>query len=237
VVPPDYDHDGRVSMAEAHAYVMLTSETVDIPVCTSDVLLRQFSRTQDSRIKGLAAASIKFDELVKLATPDRRAVLEGLSKQLELKGDDRAAAARTMAESIDRERRRYDRRGGGGGGGGEREDLRRKIKAAVLVRWPEMSSAWHPVVTKALAQEPEAIVKLIESQPGFARWDELSAKAGEASTKSFELERKWVKCQRFLYTAESVALAANLDKFATKLVQQRYEELRAAENSTFGKSQ
>jgi hypothetical protein len=237
---PDYDHDGQVSMAEAHAYVMLTSDTVDIPVCTSDVLLRQFSKTSDGgRTKGLATASMRFEELLKLGTPDRRAVLEGLSQQLELKGDDRAAAAKSMADAIDRERRGYDRRAGGGGRGGganqERENLRRTIRGAVLARWPEMNSAWHPAVTKALSTEPDEIVKLIEAQPGYARWDELNARAAEASGKSFELERKWVKCQRFLYTAESVALEANLEKFASKLMQKRYEALRAAENASFGK--
>ncbi|HEX8913167.1 MAG TPA: hypothetical protein VF796_12480, partial [Humisphaera sp.] len=42
---PDYDGDGKVSFAEAHAYVKLTSTTIDIPVCTSDNFLRAFSRT------------------------------------------------------------------------------------------------------------------------------------------------------------------------------------------------
>jgi hypothetical protein len=37
---PDYDGDGRTSLAEAHAYVVLTSTTIDIPVCTSDEYLR-----------------------------------------------------------------------------------------------------------------------------------------------------------------------------------------------------
>ena len=44
-----------------------------------------------------------------------------------------------------------------------------------------------------------------------------------------------MKCQRFLYVAETVALEANLDKFAGKLVQAKYKSLRAAENGTLGK--
>lgn len=236
VPPPDFDKDGQTSLAEAHAYVLLNSDTIDIPVCTSDVLLRQFSKAQaggGAAQKNLVTASTKFDELLALATPDRRAVLEGLSQQLELKGDDRAAAARTLANSIDGERKRVERQGRGNS---EREDLRRKIRGAVLARWPEMNNAWHPAVTRALAQEPDAIVRMVEGHPSFARWEELSKKADEATEKSFELERKWVKCQRLLYTLESVALAANLDKIATKLVQQRYEQLRAAENGVLGKA-
>lgn len=43
---PDYDGDGQISFAEAHAYTVLTSTTIDIPVRTSDALLRQYSRTE-----------------------------------------------------------------------------------------------------------------------------------------------------------------------------------------------
>ena len=83
-------------------------------MCTSDILLRQFSKTRDEKVKELVTASSKFDQLLKLATPDRRAVLEGLSKQLELKGDDRAAAARTLADSIDKQRKSLDQKQGRG---------------------------------------------------------------------------------------------------------------------------
>lgn len=46
LVKPDYDGDGRISFAEAHAYTILTSTTIDIPVRTSDAFLRQYSRTK-----------------------------------------------------------------------------------------------------------------------------------------------------------------------------------------------
>ena len=63
---PDYDKDGRTSLAEAHAYVLINSDTIDIPVCTSDVLLRQFSKTKDAKVKDLVTAGTKFEELLKL---------------------------------------------------------------------------------------------------------------------------------------------------------------------------
>ena len=39
----DYDKNGQVSFAEAHAYAMIESDTIDVPVRTSGVLLRQYS--------------------------------------------------------------------------------------------------------------------------------------------------------------------------------------------------
>src|SRR5690606_7292345 len=41
---PDYDGDGCTSLAEAHAYTVIESDTLDIPNCTSDQLLRRYSR-------------------------------------------------------------------------------------------------------------------------------------------------------------------------------------------------
>jgi hypothetical protein len=40
---PDLNKDGKTSLAEAHAYVILRSDTIDIPIKTSDVFLRHFS--------------------------------------------------------------------------------------------------------------------------------------------------------------------------------------------------
>ncbi len=39
-VDADYDKDGRVSLSEAHAYAVITSDTIDVPILTSDTYLR-----------------------------------------------------------------------------------------------------------------------------------------------------------------------------------------------------
>jgi hypothetical protein len=243
LAPPDYDHDGRTSLAEAHAYVMLTSDTIDLPVRTSDVLLRQFSKTKDERVKDLVTPSSDYVGLLGRATPERRAVLEGLAKTLGLAGADKVAAARAMSDSINRQRQQLDpqpRRTGGGPRGprerSERDTLRDQIRARVLARWPEMSNAYHPEMIAALTNEAADIVRTIESHPAFKRWEELSRQADERADQSFELERKWVKCQRFIYTAEPVALEANLEKLAVKSIRVKYDAIRAAENGTFGKA-
>lgn len=40
----DFDEDGKVSFAEAHCHALITAESMDVPVRTSDVLVRKFSR-------------------------------------------------------------------------------------------------------------------------------------------------------------------------------------------------
>jgi len=93
---PDYDGNGRVSLAEAHAYVLLHSDTIELPLTTSDVLLRQFSRENGT---DLVRPDGPFDELIQHASPTQRAILEGLSDQLELKGNSRTFAARNLGRS------------------------------------------------------------------------------------------------------------------------------------------
>src|SRR5258706_12424219 len=116
----------------------------------------------------------------------------------------------------------------------DRDNLRNQIRARVMARWPEIGNPFHPAAMAALTREAAEIVKTIESDPAFKQWDAQIQKGDEQSQKSFDLERKWVKCQRFLYVSESVALEANLPSFGGKLVQAKYEALRAAENGTVG---
>src|SRR2546421_600526 len=46
---PDYDGDGHISLSEAHAYVQITSDTIDIPLATSDVFLRSCSKAEKGK--------------------------------------------------------------------------------------------------------------------------------------------------------------------------------------------
>ncbi|MEM9187059.1 MAG: hypothetical protein AAGB00_11240 [Planctomycetota bacterium] len=44
----DYDADGAVSLAEAHAYAVIESDTIDIPIRTTGALLREYSTLAES---------------------------------------------------------------------------------------------------------------------------------------------------------------------------------------------
>ncbi len=46
---PDFDGDGRTSYAEAHAHVILTSDTIDVPIKTSGAFLRKFSKSSQPK--------------------------------------------------------------------------------------------------------------------------------------------------------------------------------------------
>ncbi|RYG58361.1 hypothetical protein EON80_27220, partial [bacterium] len=83
----DYDKNGTVTMLEAMAWTNLKDLSIDVPVCTSDAYLRNiFPATADQ-----SWAQTPYSTIVKSAAPWQKAVLEGLSNQLGLKGELRIA--------------------------------------------------------------------------------------------------------------------------------------------------
>lgn len=80
----DYNHDGRVGMDEAFAYTLIHDDSIDTPVCTSDVFLRRF--VPDA---GFSFVQTPWSELTAWATPGQRAALDALSADLHEQGEGR----------------------------------------------------------------------------------------------------------------------------------------------------
>lgn len=228
VMTPDFDRDGRVSLAEAHAYTLLNADTIDLPLTSSDVLLRQFSRTRGD---GLLSLDTPFETLLERASPPQRAVLEGLAQRLALRTGSEIASARQLAERSvsdkkDSERQRTQR-------WTDADNLAHGITRRLARRWPELSSPWNPRVPELLKDDGPEIQKAIESDRLFTRFQRAYDQFQAATEKDLALDHQWAKCQRFLYTAESVALAANLEKVAGPNTVARYRQMIADEAGTF----
>jgi hypothetical protein len=82
VVGADYNHDGRIGMDEAFAYTLLHDDSIDTPVCTSDVFLRRFVRTPDEQV-----FATPFSSVQRWASPGQRAALDGLASRLHYEGE------------------------------------------------------------------------------------------------------------------------------------------------------
>lgn len=90
VTGADYDRNGRVGMNEAFCWSLVNDESIDTPVCTSDVYLRNAIPTPDEEI-----FKTPYADVLKWATPAQRAALEGLSAHVKLEGEDRLSTAYT----------------------------------------------------------------------------------------------------------------------------------------------
>lgn len=114
IARPDFDGDGRTSYAEAFSHVLLTSDTVDIPVATSDRLLRdrsRFAKNDEDRARGLLPQDAPWSTVLAAAAPAQRAALEGLATLLKLDGEDLLEKARAKAREIDPNRNSSRNRG------------------------------------------------------------------------------------------------------------------------------
>jgi hypothetical protein len=178
------------------------------------------------------SADSPYEQLVAVASPVDRAVLERLSKALALAGSERAREARELAEESSRTKKRL---------GGE---LRRKsrelssacksIKRDLVNRWPELDNPGQPRFAEILANEAGDVAALIESHPSYSAMAALAGETDLLDDEKSNLDRRWAKCQRLIRALENVALAHNLPLVAAPEVQQRYQRLLESERGVFG---
>ncbi|HET6250342.1 MAG TPA: C13 family peptidase [Tepidisphaeraceae bacterium] len=216
----DLDGDGRVSFAEAHAYTLIHSDTIDVPTTTSEALLRQFSKSTGN---WNTRPQMPFQTLLTRASVTQKAVLEGLSDQLKLSGDDRQTEVNHLADLIESERKTAERdekqkqR--------ELDNLTNNIRTRLLQRWPELSNSWSPQTMDLLAHQAPAIMDAIDKDSDAARWELLRRDINKLEDHQLDLERRWVKCRRLSRMLETTALAANLKKFAPPEIVERYKQM------------
>jgi len=234
IAMPDYDKDGRVSFEEAHAYVLLTSDAVDIPTKTSGAFLRHFSNTKDNGWPNLVNSDSSYETFIKLASPTERAVLDGLSKQLGLSGSKRIAGTREVIKTLDKRRGELDAEGKKIAG--RANQLKGAIAKSIRARWPELTNLLNPKATELLTVKSDEFVKTVESNKDYKEFAGLLVKLKEIKKKKFDLERRRAKCQRFFRTSENVALAANLSKVAAPKIQRRYDQLLLAERRSLAQA-
>jgi hypothetical protein len=226
---PDIDLDGRISLAEAHAFALLQSETIDISIKTSDALLRSVSRTTGEE-PGLLTLETPYAQLIAAAMPVERAVLDGLSQQLGLTDTNRGKQTRELAESLQKEMTALDEQKKKSSG--EFDKIRKDIFAACKGQWPELANRWDPQTARLLSDESAAVTSLIEAHAKFSEFVRLYDEINSLEQRKFELERRWVKTQRLLRSIENIALLANLKRVAPPEVQTRVQGLLALEGSS-----
>jgi hypothetical protein len=84
----DADGNGVVTLHEAFCYALGHDDSIDTPVCTSDIFLRRFGAPWDGKVY-----ETPYAKAWQTASPAQRAALDTLSQKLGLAGDDRALAA------------------------------------------------------------------------------------------------------------------------------------------------
>ncbi|KLU05491.1 putative transmembrane region and signal peptide protein [Rhodopirellula islandica] len=221
---PDYNGDGVVSFDEAHAYTVITADTIDLPVMSSGEFLSIHSHFDEDN-PDLLRNDESYALILDLATPSQRAMLEGLSDQLNLSGDERINEAwKTTQSDRDRNSNRRRRRSS------PEDGLRRQITRDLERKWPELANVLNPVAIELLTSRQDEFVEVVENHPDYPRFRELTdaRESDEAKTK--------VKYERFVRIADNVALGENLRRLGDERLVAQYEAIVAGEAGTLKSS-
>src|SRR5262245_17082381 len=221
IARPDYDGDGKVSFAEAHAYTVLNADTIDLPLTSSSEFLSVESQFQDADHPKLLPKDASYDTIHELATPAERAVLDGLTKQLDLTGADRIAAAQREGRATRRNRSR----------GREQSPRRRAARLRATIaddlkeRWPELANVLNPEAVELLTSKSNAFVAAVEGHPKYKEYREQV----DLAAREPDPQKRRAKFERFVRTAQDVILRENLKRLDDQKQLGQYRAIVAAE--------
>ncbi len=245
----DCNRDGKISFAEAHAQAIVVSETIDIPLRTSDVVLRRFSRIANYEHRGMPQAaqedpaqavegtSVELNpmqgslaSMSKESSADVQRVIGELSKQLGIAMQDdvttvfEAYAAHSKVFADLRRTRWRGRRDRGSG--------RRQLREEIGAQWQELADrdSWRS--SDWLKPDRQAsIMAEIRQLPSYERTQEFFRESQQRAAELEATEIRDVKYQRLIQALESVVLASNLPRVAEPAIVQRYQEILELEDS------
>jgi hypothetical protein len=235
VTGADFNRDGRVGMNEAFHYTLVHDESIDVPVCTSDVFVRRFVQMPQAQL-----SSTRFSLIRAWATPSQRAALDALSSRLRLAGEGRLKEARRRlsggeqpsllseigsAFSEGRQRAQAEQ---------QFEDVRLQAKNRVLARWPVLKQNT-PTARAARAKVQEQLgreaisgkwAQLLRADAALSKIDYAEAMQQE------QLEIRQSRLMRFVRLSESVILGHHLQSRGTIAQKAQFARIQRGEART-----
>jgi hypothetical protein len=224
VAGADYNGDGRVGMDEAFCYTLIHDDSIDVPVCTSDVFLRRYVPLKDADLFRTGYSSV-----LSWASPAQRAALEALSATLNKRGEDRLA---TSYDQMVRETT-----GDPNWNGAFREatrkfeSLRREGRRALLGRWPDLR---RPGTEDYDRDRKEAIAQLARDAAA-GKWKDLLDASDAVDRADRQGEAQEIAASRnlrYVRLGKSVIIAHWLAEHGASELKARYARLIAAEART-----
>lgn len=242
----DLDGDGAVSFAEAYAYAVVASRTIDIPLRASDALLRTYSRLaekpglnspkdgppdsappDDSQTKSLTGLAGSLQSLLDTSRPVTARIVTGLSQELGFMLHEDVA---TVVKAYNEHRRgnrtgRGPRRRSGSG--------RRELLQEIAEKWPELGDARKWDQSALLREDHQAeLLAEIQQLPAWKNFDERRHQREAADAEADRHELREVKFRRLINALETIVLAKNLPLIAQPQIVDRYRQMILLEEST-----
>ncbi len=249
----DCDNNGRISLDEAHAYAVRASQTIDIPLRSSDMFLRYYSRIagyESTRIKGSPVETQTTEEgrgleyfagqlkdIANLGSKSQSITIEAIAKQLGLSMDQEVTEVfkqySTQSEQFQQSRFIPGRRGPGGPGRrGPRNSSRREFQRELIESWPDLQkpSDWKDLPW-LFGKDGEALLDEFRQLPSFEAYKKSVEDRRIARENASGGELRDVQFRRLIHTMESVMLAKNLPLIASPEIVSRYKAIIELESS------
>jgi hypothetical protein len=199
----DFDGDGRVSLAEAHAFARLHDATIDVPVSSSESFLRAALGERAPRLR-----DIKVGEVLTSARPEERAVLVGLrppsakSPTARLDAADKELEAlHKRVDALDNAISALD---------GKADKLRRALRERAYARWPELGNPYHRETRRLLSGDARELVGFLRARAELKDLESIQQKLNEQNASLLALQRQAARLERWIRAAEAVAFEAAL---------------------------
>ncbi len=228
VTGADYNGDGRVGMDEAYCYTLIYDDSIDAPVCTSDVFLRRFVKPAEDR----ELFQTSYKEVRQWASVAQRAALDALSDKLKLGGNSRLSAAYAQfgaALNMAGPNRRQM---------GEYRTARERFRAIqgdsksmLLRQFPNLKLS-DPAARREARQ---AAIAQLTREADQNKWKDLLDADAAVDKAERDMEAQEIagsQIIRFVRLAKSVILAHRLQESNEAGLKERYARLIAAESRT-----
>ena len=255
IIKPDYNADGKTSLLEAHSYVSIHSNTIDIPIKTSDVLLRKYlpdefkkkesgkkisdlvekflpkvPNKNTSEEQSLDPDTLSQSTLSKLANHEERAVFLGLSKNLGLKQEIPILEIKELQEKLKKKREEIqkEKKKAMDQKNKYRDELRKKL----LAEHPEISNPYHPMTTKLLSiNNKQKVLNIVQQNNIWEKLTEQKDKSEKYESERFIIEKKEVKTMRLRRCIENIILTKILEREGTVEENKNYSRLLILERT------
>jgi hypothetical protein len=262
----DLDGDGVVSFAEAFVYAVTADDTIDIPLRTSEVFLRKYSRLNDSesdsgdegdhahpneKEKPAETADSKSAKHDSARSTPELATMSGSLQSFVDRGDRISARivsklAKTLGFKLEddvsavrsayEDQQRDGSRRGRGGRGG-RGSGRRDLLKDIAEKWPELGDERHWQDSSLLkADNQKDLLAQIKELPSWKAYDDRLKMIAKAREEAQRRELRSAKVRRLILELETINLAANLPRVAKPEIVERYRQIIALEATSLAPS-
>lgn len=242
---PDFDHDGKTSLTEAHSYVIINSETIDVPIKTSDVFLRNFvdfendknltdsngSKDQLKQNHGspYLNPNDSFNKISQNSTPSAKVIIHELAKKLNLELTSPYSELTKKITILEKKKsaivaKKKERET-------ERNKIRNNLKNRIKKEWPELTNILHPEARKIQSQEKQdALLSFANEEMQWSKFKKIQKEVDDLESERFGVEKNQVVTMRLRWELENVVLKKELFQKFDKSIVERFESLLELEN-------